>query len=258
MLFRSSIAELYGPPLTSEPDQLQTATARAVPPDTILDKYIQAVGGAANVAKLTSVVAKGKYTGYADDQEYPLEIYAKAPNQRAVFLHGAVGDISYVYDGRNGWVATPAIINIVPVSEQSGGDLNGAKLDAMLLFPGQIKQTLQQWRTIFTSSIDGKRMQVVQGTADGRLPVNLYFDMATGLLTRQVRYSDTMIGLSTTQVDYGDYRDVAGIKVPFKITSSWFDGRLAIQLSEVQPNVPVDAAKFNKPAPPPAAPKASR
>jgi hypothetical protein len=59
-------------------------------------------------------------------------------------------------------------------------------------------------------------------------------------------------------VDYGDYRDVAGIKVPFKITSSWFDGRLAIQLSEVQPNVPVDAAKFNKPAPPPAAPKASR
>ncbi|MEQ1947767.1 MAG: photosynthetic reaction center cytochrome c subunit family protein [Bryobacteraceae bacterium] len=257
-LLTPSIAEIYGPPLTSEPDTLMPQAPRGMAPDAILDKYIQAVGGAANLSKLTSVVAKGKYRGYADDSEYPFELYAKAPNQRAVVLHGAVGNLSTVTDGKSAWQASPAIISLIPVAELAGGDLNGAKLDAALLFPGQIKQALTQWRTIFPSNIGGKRMQVVQGTADGHWPINLYFDNATGLLTRQVRFSDTVIGLAATQVDYADYRDVAGIKVPFKITSSWFDGRVALELTDVQPNAAVDASKFAKPAAPPPAPKASR
>jgi hypothetical protein len=90
----------------------------------------------------------------------------------------------------------------------------------------------------------------VQGTADGRYPVNLYFDMATGLLTRQVRFADTAVGPSPTQVDYADYRDVNGIKIPFRTTISWLDGRTVVELADVQANAPVDSARFAKPAAP--------
>ena len=53
-----------------------------------------------------------------------------------------------------------------------------------------------------------------------------------------------------TRVDYTDYRDVGntGVKMPFKWTMSWLDGRNVYELTNVQPNARIDAAKFAKPA----------
>ena len=79
----------------------------------------------------------------------------------------------------------------------------------MLSFPGQLKQSLRQWRAGNPATIDDRDVQVVQGTSDGKYPVNLYFDPETGLLVRSVRYADSPVGLSPTQVDYADYREVA-------------------------------------------------
>jgi hypothetical protein len=51
-------------------------------------------------------------------------------------------------------------------------------------------------------------------------------------------------------VDFSDYRDVAGVKVPFKWTATWTDGRSEFEWTDIKPNVPIDAAKFGKPATP--------
>jgi outer membrane lipoprotein-sorting protein len=76
----------------------------------------------------------------------------------------------------------------------------------------------------------------------------LYFDKKTGLLLRQVRYTDTALGLNPTQVDYNDYREVSGVKMPFKIETTWTDGRSTIVFTDLRANVAVDASKFAKPA----------
>ncbi len=91
--------------------------------------------------------------------------------------------------------------------ELTGSDLTGAKLDAAIWFPAQIKQTLTEWRAASSASINGHDVQMIQGTADGRHPVNLYFDSKSGLLSRVVRYSESPVGLNPTQIDYADYRD---------------------------------------------------
>ena len=80
--------------------------------------------------------------------------------------------------------------------------------------------------------------------------VKLYFDKKSGLLVRMVRYTNLPIGFITTEIDYSDYRVVSGIKVPFRITKTWVDGRSVTVLNSIQLNVPVDAAKFLKPAAP--------
>lgn len=98
--------------------------------------------------------------------------------------------------------------------------------------------------------IDNRPVQVVQGTSAGRLPVKLYFDKESGLLVRVVRYLDSPVGLNPTQIDYADYREVSGVKMPFRWTVTWLDGRATTELSDVQPNVPIDAAKFAKPTGP--------
>jgi hypothetical protein len=71
-----------------------------------------------------------------------------------------------------------------------------------------------------------------------------------------VRYTNLPVGLIPTEIDYSEYRDVAGIKMPFHIVKTWVDGRSIVELSSIQPNVPIDAAKFTRPAPP-VAPKAA-
>jgi len=245
-----SIADLYGPPPTKEPDQIVEGPAKGPTADQILDKYIQALGGAQRLASLTSFSAKGAYQGYADEK-HPVEVFAKAPGQLTTIVHTPGGDTTTTYDGRAAWIAAPPTDRPVPMLDLTGGDLDGAKLDAALAFPARIKQALTQWRAGFPSIIDDRPVQLVQGTSDGRYPVNLYFDGQSGLLVRLVRYTDSPVGLNPTQIDYADYREVAGVKMPFRWTVSWLDGRATIELSEVQPNAPIDAAKFARPATPP-------
>jgi hypothetical protein len=50
-----------------------------------------------------------------------------------------------------------------------------------------------------------------------------------------------------TQIDYSDYRDAGGVKIPFRWTLARPGGRFTVQLSGVTENAPVDDAKFTKP-----------
>lgn len=245
-----SLADLYGPPHPEEPDQIFKEGPNKPTADQVLDRYLEALGGAQRLASVTSFTAKGTYKGFSDIDTNPLDLFAKAPNLRTTVVHTPNGDSTSVYDGRIAWNAAPATDSPVPVLELTGGDLDGARLDAELAFPAQIKQTLKQWRVGYPATIDDKDMQVVQGTSDGRYPVNFYFDKKSGLLVRLVRYTDSPIGLSPTQIDYSDYRDVSGVKMPHKWTVTWLDGRAIIELSQIQTNAAIDAARFAKPAPP--------
>jgi hypothetical protein len=139
------------------------------------------------------------------------------------------------------------------VIRYTNGDLDAVRLDAVLSFPAGIKQAITK-PLVGSSSIDDKDVVVVQGTASGgRSPVKLYFDKQSGLLVRQVRYAETIIGRVPVQVDYSDYRDVprAGVKLPFHIITTWTDGRSDVLLASAEANVAIDAAKFNQPPPKP-------
>lgn len=240
-----SLAVQYSVPL-DDPNEFVPAGQEPAAP--ILDKYIQAIGGAARLAAATSFTAKGTYMGYDTyQQKVPLDIYAQAPGRIATVAHEvgpSKADTIRVYDGRAAWFASRD--KPVPVMPLTGGNLEGAKLDAMLFFPAQIKQAFTQWRT-GVASIDDRDVQVVQGTNAGQPPVKLYFDDQSGLLVRVVRYADSVVGRVPTQIDYSDYRDVAGVKVPFKRIVTWTDNRTFIELSEVRANVPIDAARFARP-----------
>jgi len=241
---------LYGPPNEEKDDVI--AVGQGVPtPTQIFDKYIAAVGGAQKLAGLTSFVATGSQGGYQRVRGGgKFEIFAKAPDQRAVVISFPDakdrGTQSRVYDGKIGWVNVPR--SVLGEYQVTGSELNGLRLDAMLSFPGQIKSTLNNWRSGFTDNIDGKEVNVVQGTGANGLMGTLYFDKNSGLLTRVVRYARSPIGRISVQVDYADYRDVNGIKFPFSYTFLWLDGKDAFQLNDVKTNVPIDAARFGKPS----------
>jgi len=231
----------------AEPDEI-VETSGAASVDQILGKYIQALGGGQRVSNLDSLAGKGTYEGFDTGYEkVPVDIFARAPDQRAMIVHMRDGDGITTFDGHSGWLAAPE--RPLPLLELTGGMLDGAKVEAELSFPARIQQALTDWR-VGSAMVDNKETQVLQGrlTAKG-LPIKLYFDPSTGLLVRLVYYSNTPVGVVPTQIDYSDYRDVSAVKMPFHWVVTWTDGRSTVTLSEVHANVPVDPAKFAKPAP---------
>jgi len=261
---------IYGEP-TLMPDDIVTQTPGLPSPESILDKYIQAAGGAQRLSGLTSFEGKGTSAGFGGfGGGGGVEIVAKAPDKRATIIlfkeETGRGDQIRTYNGSTGWVRTP--LNVLGEFQLTGGDLDGARFDAQLSFPGQIKQILTNLKTgpptaitdiplshsqasVQMDVISGKShdVNVVQGTGPRGLLVTLYFDRQTGLLLRELRYSDTPIGRVPTEIDFADFRDVNGIKLPFRISYVWLDGRDSIVLNEIKTNIPIDEAKFGRPAP---------
>ena len=238
----------YGPP-DDDPNVINFPVDTRTSADQILDRYLQALGGAGQLAKLSSFAAKGTYSGFDTGfKDVPVDIYAKAPNQRTWIIHMPEGDSHRVFDGRNGWWAGPD--GPAPIETLTSGNLDRYRLEAIVAFPAGIKQAFSRWK-VGRTAIDDRAVQIVQGInpASDLLPVNLYFDSKSGLLVRWVRWNQTPVGPVPTQIDYDDYRDVAGVKMPFTWTVSQTYMQMTIKLTGIQENVPIDAARFAKPAP---------
>jgi photosynthetic reaction center cytochrome c subunit len=266
-----SLEYMYGP-ATQEMDDVLTQMPGQPAAEKIIDKYLQAIGGAERLAGVKSYVAKGRSVGFGGfGGGGRVQIFAKFPDRRSTWIDFPSsperGNSIRAYNGREGWLETP--LTVLGQYQLTGGELDGAKLDAELAFPGQIKQVLTSLRVslpVTISDLPGPSSQtsqevsmvavgkdrlvdVVQGTGPRGILATLYFDQESGLLVRMVRYGKSPIGRVPTQVDYADYRDVGGIKMPFRMIFAWMDGRDAIQLSEVQMNVPIDDVRFGRPAP---------
>ncbi len=267
-----SLEFMYGP-ATQEMDDVLTQMPGQPGAGQIIDKYLEAIGGTERLAAIKSYTGKGTSVGFGGfGGGGRVEIFAKFPDRRATWIDFPQsperGNSVRTYDGQEGWLETP--LTVLGEYQLTGGELDGARLDAELAFPAQIKEVLANLRVSIPTTISDlpgpssqtskevsmvavgqdRPVNVVQGTGPRGVLATLYFDRETGLLLRVVRYGKSPIGRVPTQVDYADYRDVNGVKMPFRMIFAWMDGRDAIQLSEVRTNVAIDAAKFGRPAPP--------
>jgi photosynthetic reaction center cytochrome c subunit len=258
---------VYGPGL-QEMDDTLTQMPGQPSADVIINKYLEALGGEQKLAALKSYVGTGTSVGFGGfGGGGQVHIFAKFPDQRTTLIQFAAetgrGDEVRSYNGKAGWMMTP--LAVLTDYQLTGVELDGATLDAELGFPGQIKKVLTNLRVSLpttVSDLSGPSSQtagdksvglgqdvpvyVVQGTGPRGMLATMYFDQKTGLLVRLVRYGKTQIGRVPTQIDYSDYRDAGGIKLPFHMTFAWLDGRDAIQLNEIQTNVSIDDAKFGR------------
>jgi hypothetical protein len=214
--------------------------------ESLLDKYLAVVGGADAVKKVTSRVEKGSLTGFRD-QTAAIEIFAKAPDKRISVVHMKEGESVTAYDGKVGWLSVPGRVHMM-----NGAESAGARLDADMEFATHVKTFYPKWTTMPGEKIDGRETWLVVGK-EGSPPLKLYFDQKSNLLLRMVRYTDSPLGYNPTQIDYADYRDAGGVKIPYRWTISRPGNIFTVQVEQMQQNVPVDDAKF---VPPPAAPPA--
>jgi hypothetical protein len=207
----------------------------------LVEDYITALGGAAVIERITTRVEEGVVT--YDEKSSPVEIFSSDPDKQSVIRHLAEGDSTTTFDGRNGSFAMPGH----PRRPLQGEDLDAARLDADLHFPLHIRQIFPELRVEYPEKVGDLQAYVLVGVREGQPLVKFYFDERSSLLVRLVRYTDSVLGLEPTQVDYSDYRNVDGVQIPFRWTLADPHHISAIQLKRVQQNVPIDASRFANP-----------
>jgi len=245
-------AEPVGVPIISEEESRPEAERSAAaspkpvlpPADQLLDKYLAAVGGEAALQKVTSLVEKGNIT--ANGRQLPIEVYSKAPDKRLSVMHLPNGESITAFDGKQGWLSNNGHAHLMSAAEN-----DAERISADMRFATNVKTLYKKFNVLPGEKIDGHDTYLVVGRNEGQPPLRLYLDQQSGQLLRLVRYAETALGRMPTQIDYADYRDEGGVKIPLRWTLARPGGRFTIQISQVEQNVPVEDAKF---APPPLPP----
>ncbi len=212
-------------------------------PDEILDKYIRALGGEAAIAKLSTKSMKGTVTT-GDDQSFGIEIIQQAPNKFLSTVTLPQGSIVRGYDGTTAWGK-----NMRGESQLGERDKEQLPLTANFYKDIKLKEQFRNMRVAGKDKIDDRDMYVVAGSIDEKRFERLFFDSETGLLKRRLAVTRTVIGNLPEQIDFDDYRDVDGVKIPFKIRQSGLDSRAnsTRTYTEVMINSPIDNSKFSAP-----------
>ena len=136
-----------------------------------------------------------------------------------------------------------------PVREMHGGELDVARVDADPHLPLHIRKVCGDLRLENRTRIGEHTAYSVSCSDKGRRLIDLYFDEDTKLLIRMMRYQESPLGRLPTQIDYDDYRDAGGFKIPFRWITTQADGSAVTQLEHVESNVPIDPAEFARPMP---------
>ena len=235
------------------------ARAAATPTvDQILAKYVTALGGDAAIRKVTSrvvtatVEASPNVRG-AGPMVFTQQVqYSKTPNVAATTIQGFGGATTgRGFDGSDAWTQA-ANGNVTAVA---GVDGARAKRDADFYRALNLKQEYTRLALTGSGKVGSRDVWIVNGVVAGDNPDTLYFDKESGLLLRKGSYNTTTLGKYVINTDYEDYREVAGVKLPFLIRTLSVSpaDTLIVRVEKVESNTAIDAAKLAKPAPRPAA-----
>lgn len=230
-------------PAAAEPRPAQPEKKPTV--EEILAKYETALGGKANLAKITSRQIKAQRVepdGKTFEDEEILQKQGKMSVQ-TVYPSKQFGDytVREVFDGR----AASKFGNGTKI-ELKADETEQIKREAQLFANADLKAIYPKMEFRFIDKIEGREALVVLATnADGSRE-RLYFDAASGLLVRRVAQTPTVLGAFQFQVDYNDYKDFGGVKLPTTIKFAVPNIRWTRRVLDVKINSPIDDAKFVK------------
>jgi len=212
--------------------------------DTVLQKYVDAIGGKDALGKLTTRVIKGKVDLIGVSRGGQMEGYMKAPNKSLTVLNlQAVGVTKEGFDGRSGWYTSKKL----GTRDLKGPELAALTADADFYRDLKIKELYPTTKLLGKTKSGFRELYVVQAVPRDGAAEYFYFDVETGLLFRRDTTRHTAEGMARAEMYFGDWREVDGIRLPFSITQTTGQTTLAFTIEEVKHNVPVEEAVFRHP-----------
>lgn len=234
------------PRVSQAEEDERSASHGAMPTtDEVIGRYTRAIGGADAIEKLKSQVSVGHLitaSRKSKPTSLSLEIYRQAPDKYlSVTTDGRV-TLRKGFDGATGWEKDGR-----SQREIEGEDLNRIKREADYFKYLKLRETYPSMRVFDIEKVAGRDAYVVGATSRDNSREKLYFDVATGLLVRRYVAIKTALGSIPEVTDFDDYKEVSGVKLPFKISWSRPPFTATQKFTGIKINVPIDDAKFEKP-----------
>jgi zinc protease len=223
--------------------------------DEIIEKHLAATGGRAALSKLTSRASIGTITltTPVGDLKGTIELYQKKPNKTRTLIKldaTAIGGGQIVsdqrFDGTNGYVID---------SFNGNRDITGEQLEAMKSggFPTPFLDYKESGLAVALGNrekVDARDVYMVQLTPKVGPGVKAFFDAENFMLVRTILTINVpQLGGPIDQVvDFSDFRDVDGVKIPYVTKSSNPVQSIVATVTEVKQNTEIDDSSFAKPA----------
>lgn len=207
----------------------------------LIRKAQQALGGAAFTGQKTQI-AKGSGSVFPPGAPQPMTVsmvlYRVLPDKERSEVTVPEGTMAQVISGKQAWVIMGP--RTQDVSAQMA-DQHAYGYD-VLRWAGQEGYTA---RPLPGAEVDGKKVDVVEVTDAQGHTTRFFLDPETHLV---VKLEYTAGSGQSPEIFLSDYRDVSGVKVPFK-TRGLQGGQpvMEVTYTEVQVNAPVDEKLFEKP-----------
>jgi photosynthetic reaction center cytochrome c subunit len=213
--------------------------------EQIFSKYIEALGGSA-VTSTKTLVLKGKREA-SQDRSWPKEITLAAPDKLLIVATTKQGTVRQVVNGDKGWTMNGA--NVRTLAPAAAVE---AKRSSDELFNIVKVKPSQSMRLGGMQRVGEREAYLVENATDAKTE-HYYFDSQTGLLLRKMTLNKTVLMPFPEQLDFEDYRDVDGVKVPFTIRYSAIDtyDSWTRTFTEIKRNALVDDTVFAMPIAPP-------
>ena len=221
-----------------------TTAARPEQPTVqqVIDKYVAAVGGREAAAKFQTLVVKGTREA-SQNRSWPFEATLKGDKFLMAVQVPQQGAVMSSVSGTTGWLVNPRVRRALTPNEVADG-----RRAAQLM--GVVKFTPTETMRVAGRRRVGERdaVVVVERASEG-VQRRYFFDAQTGLLLRIVTLTDAILNQLPEQVDFEDYRDVEGVKLPFLIRLSNIDtfNSYERRITEVKPGVAVEDKLFEMP-----------
>jgi len=227
---------------TESPAASPSPTEQAVV-DQILQRYEQALGGSEAIDAIKSYRMKGTFQ--LGSMTGIMENWEKEPNKSLTVVEFPnIGALKKGFDGETRWVQTP----IGTYSDSSPDEIAELERDAHVYNAGRIQDLFESMKLERKARLSGRDVYMVEGKPAKGPAEMLFFDVENGLLVRwdMARRKEGR-GTVFVKVHLDDYKDVGGVKVPFKIRFVFESFTFTVQVDELEHNIPIDDAMFKKP-----------
>jgi len=210
--------------------------------DQIFSKYVAAVGGSA-ATNTKTLVLKGRREA-SQNRAWPNDITVSSPDKFLLVTTLTSATIRQIVTGDKGWVVNGANVRLLSTADALDATRRGNEMFTVV----KVKPS-ESMRVSGIQKVGEREAYVVESTTDANTE-RYFFDSQTGLLLRKITLNKTVLMPFPEQVDFEDYRDVDGVKMPFTIRYSAIDtyDSWVRTFTEIKRNVPVEDTLF---APPP-------
>ena len=226
------------------PDDAALSASKSLPSlDQIFSKYVEAVGGSA-ATNTATLVLKGRREA-TQNRSWPNDITVASPDKFLLVTTTDTGTIRQIVNGDKGWAVNGANVRPLSPAEALDATRRGNELFTVV----KVKPS-QNMRVSGIQKVGEREAYVVENSTDAKTE-RYYFDSQTGLLLRTITLNKTVLMPFPEQVDFEDYREVDGVKMPFTIRYSAIDtyDSWVRTFTEIKRNVAVEDTLFVVPPP---------